>query len=277
MLECIGTDTVCKAYPPTRVTNVPIHFFRKGMICLKKTVIVTGGSRGIGAETARLFAAEGYSTIINYNRSKAAAEAVRDSIVSSGGCCDIFGADLSRSDNADALIDFTLSRFGGVDVLINNAGISSYGLTQDITDEEWRNIFAVNTDSAFYCSRAVLPHMISKKSGRIINISSIWGICGASLEVAYSASKAALIGFTKALAKEVGPSGITVNCVAPGVTATDMCASLSEDTMAALADETPMMRIGTPSDIAESILFLASDKASFITGQVLSPNGGIVI
>ena len=166
---------------------------------------------------------------------------------------------------------------GQITVLVNNAGIAEQALFSDITEEMWDRMFGVNVKGAYNCTQAVLPHMIHNKYGRIINVSSMWGISGASCEVHYSASKAALIGFTKALAKEVGLSGITVNCVAPGVIATEMNGHLSEDIIEELKNETPLNRIGTPEDVAEAIFFLASDKASFITGQTLSVDGGFVV
>ena len=167
--------------------------------------------------------------------------------------------------------------FGGVDVLVNNAGVSSFGILQDISEEEWDRVFGINVKGAFLCAKAALGHMIRNHGGVIVNISSMWGLVGASCEVHYSASKAALIGMTKALAKELGPSGIRVNCVAPGVIDTDMNSKLTEDDLAVLREETPLGKIGKPSDVAASVMFLASDGGKFITGQVISPNGGIVI
>lgn len=168
------------------------------------------------------------------------------------------------------------SQLGEVDVLINNAGVSNQKLFTDITDDDWRETLGVSLDGAFYCSREALPHMIRQKSGVIINISSMWGEVGASCEVHYSAAKAGIIGLTKALAKEVAPSGIRVNCIAPGVIMTDMMKSFDEETIEELRLETPLERLGTPDDIAEAAMFLASERASFITGQVLSVNGGFV-
>ncbi len=242
---------------------------------MNKTVIVTGASRGIGKAIATVFAQNGYNVVINYNKSEEQAKALESSLSEYNVC--IFKADVSDPDSAASLCDFALSRFGKIDVLVNNAGIAKQSLITDVSFEEWSRIFNVNVGSCFNCSKSVLPHMINRKSGLIINISSIWGICGASCEVAYSASKAAIIGFTKALAKEVGPSGITVNCIAPGVIDTEMNSNLSSDDLAALCDETPLCRIGSCDDIAQTALFLASQGASFITGQVISPNGGIVI
>ena len=175
------------------------------------------------------------------------------------------------------MVDKINSRFGGVDVLVNNAAVAQIKLFSDITSDDWDNIFNVNVKGMFNCTKAVLPYMIHQKHGKIVNISSIWGITGASCEVHYSASKAAVIGLTKALAKELGPSGIQVNCVAPGVVNTDMNAELSKEDIEQIADETPLGVIGNASDIANTVCFLASDKADFITGQVISPNGGLVI
>lgn len=166
---------------------------------------------------------------------------------------------------------------GSVDVLVNNAGISSQKLFTDITDDEWKKTIGVNLDAVFYCCKNALPHMIRQKSGAIINISSMWGEVGASCEVHYSASKAGVIGLTKALAKEVAPSGVRVNCIAPGVIMTDMMSDYDDKTINELKDETPLGRLGTPEDIAAAALFLASDDASFITGQTLGVNGGFII
>ncbi|MBE7039927.1 MAG: SDR family oxidoreductase [Ruminococcaceae bacterium] len=237
-----------------------------------KTVLITGASRGIGAQTARIFAENGYRVIINYNKSKDAAEVLAKELGASIIC-----ADVSQKSDVELMFSQIQNEFGGVDILVNNAGIAQAKMFTDITEEEWDDMFSVNVKGIFNCTKAALPYMIHKKSGKIINISSIWGITGASCEVHYSASKAAVIGLTKALAKELGPSGITVNCVAPGVIETDMCASLSQEDISALKDETPLGCIGTPDDIAKTVLFLASGGGDFLTGQVISPNGGMVI
>jgi len=237
-----------------------------------KTVLITGASRGIGAQTARIFAENGYRVIINYNKSKDAAEVLPKELGAS-----LFFADVSQKSDVELMFSQIQNEFGGVDILVNNAGIAQAKMFTDITEEEWDDMFSVNVKGIFNCTKAALPYMIHKKSGKIINISSIWGITGASCEVHYSASKAAVIGLTKALAKELGPSGITVNCVAPGVIETDMCASLSQEDISALKDETPLGCIGTPDDIAKTVLFLASGGGDFLTGQVISPNGGMVI
>ena len=175
------------------------------------------------------------------------------------------------------MISFIERNYGGVDVLINNAGISKIKLLSDTTEEEYDEVFDTNMKSVYLVTKASIPYMIRKKCGRIINISSMWGVTGASMEVIYSASKAAVIGFTKALAKELGPSGINVNCIAPGVINTDMNKTLDEETLSSLSEETPLMRLGTTEDVAKAVLFFASENSSFITGQVLSVDGGITI
>lgn len=187
-----------------------------------------------------------------------------------------FRADISNPNDIAAMFTYVESTLGGVDLLVNNAGISYIGLFQDMTDEEILKHTEVNLLGAMYCSKRAVPGMVSKKSGVIINISSMWGEVGASCETVYSACKAGIIGFTKALAKELGPSGIRVNCVSPGVINTDMNRELTDETIKELCEETPLLRIGTPGDVGKMIAFLASDDASFITGQVISVNGGII-
>ncbi|MEG2188502.1 MAG: SDR family oxidoreductase [Christensenella sp.] len=242
---------------------------------MPKTAIVTGASRGIGAAIARELAKNGFAVVINYNKSESAAQKLAAEICEAGGEAVCFKADVSLSDEAKMLSDFTADRYKRIDLLVNNAGISHFSLATDTTDEEWQQVFDVNTKSVFYMCRAVLPIMIWRKSGSIINIGSMWGEVGAACETAYSASKAAVIGYTKALAKEVGPSGIAVNCISPGLIDTDMNLSLSESDKRAVIDETPFMRIGTPEDIARLALYLSGD--SFMTGQVLGVNGGLII
>ncbi len=232
-----------------------------------RNVLITGASRGIGAETARLFAGMGDRVIINYNKSESQAKKLADEIGGIAIC-----ADVSNPDDVKAMLE----KAGRVDVLINNAGICGFYMLDAMTNAQWNKMIGTNLNSVFYCSRGVLPQMINRKSGAIVNVSSIWGICGASCEAAYSAAKAGVIGFTKALAKEVGPSGIRVNCIAPGVIDTDMNKNLDEDTRIALCEETPLGRLGTAEEVARAIAFLA-DENSFITGQVLSSNGGLVI
>ena len=237
-----------------------------------KTVLITGGSRGIGAATARRFAAAGYRVAINYNRSEREALELAEEL---GGTA--VRADVGDPDQVQAMVDNVLDKFCQLDILVCNAGIAQQKLFGNLTNEDWKRIFTVNVEGVFYTIRAALPHMLHRKEGRIVTVSSMWGQVGGSCEVAYSASKAAVIGLTKALAKEIGPSGITVNCVAPGVIATEMNAGLSTEDLEALRNETPLESIGKPEDVAESIFFLASDAARFITGQTLAPNGGLII
>lgn len=244
---------------------------------MHKTALITGASRGIGRAAAALFAAEGYHVVINYLNSKKQAEELCAALEADGHSAIAIKADVSKRAQVDAMVHATLQRFGTIDVLVNNAGIAQQKLFNDITEDEWDRMFDINLKGMFNCCQAALPTMLHHKSGRIINLSSMWGIAGASCEVHYSAAKAAVIGFTKALAKELGPSNIQVNCVAPGVIETEMNATLTDADRAALKEETPLMRIGTPQEVAQAIFFLASDKASFFTGQVLSPNGGFVI
>ena len=237
-----------------------------------KTVLITGASRGIGAAAAQLFANRGYRVAVNYHRSRREAEALAGEL---GGIA--VQADVSDAAQVQKMVDNVLEKFCQLDILVCNAGIAQQKLFGDLTDADWRHMFGVNVDGMFYTIRAVLPHFIHNKAGRIITVSSMWGQVGASCEVAYSASKAAVIGLTRALAKELGPSGITVNCVAPGVIATEMNAHLDASALETLREETPLGAIGTPRDAAESSCFLASEAAQFITGQVIAPNGGLVI
>mgnify|MGYP000056607325 FL=1 len=241
------------------------------------TVIVTGASRGIGKACALAFGKNGADVIINYTRSKEKAEELCEEISKLGGRALPFCADVADRKDVDEMIAFAHSNFGSINTLVNNAGIAEQIMFCDITEEKWDRMFAVDVKGVYNCIQAALPDMIHNKSGRIINISSMWGITGASCEVHYSAAKAAVIGMTKALAKELGPSGITVNAIAPGVISTEMNGNISEEIMSELKEETPIGRIGTPEDIAETALFLASPKASFITGEVISVNGGFVI
>lgn len=243
----------------------------------EKIALVTGASGGIGQAIARRLSDEGFSLCLHYHKNEQAAKALAAALNAQGVRAVALAADLADEAQAAALVAECEKTLGTVDVLINNAGISKQGLLTDLSAADWRQMFGVHVDGAFYLSRAVLPAMIRKKAGRIIQISSMWGISGGSCEVAYSAAKAALIGFTKALAKEVGPSGITVNCVAPGVIDTPMNAHLSSDDLAALADETPLCRIGTPAEVANAVAFFAGDQSAFITGQVLAVDGGITV
>ena len=238
----------------------------------QKVVLITGASRGIGAAAARRFAAGGCRVVVNYHRSREQAEALAAEI---GGWA--VQADVSDPVQVGKMVDNVLDKFCQLDILICNAGVAQQKLFGDLTDADWRRIFAVNVDGTFHAIRAALPHFIHRKAGKILTVSSMWGQVGASCETAYSAAKAAVIGLTKALAKELGPSGITVNCVAPGVIDTEMNQALTPQDLAALAEETPLGRIGTPEEVAEALWYLASDAAGFVTGQVLAPNGGLVI
>ena len=239
---------------------------------MSKKVLITGGSRGIGAECVRKFAADGYKVAFIYNKSRDAA----DSLANECSALPI-QADISRPDEAVRAVKIAAEALGGIDILVNNAGIAHIGLFTDLKDEDWSHICSTNLSSAIYVSREASKYMISAHFGRIINIGSVWGRAGASCEVAYSATKAGLRGFTLALAKELGPSGITVNCIEPGVIDTEMNAALTDDVRASLIDETPLCRIGTPADIANAVFFLASDSASFITAQNIGVDGGFGI
>lgn len=241
-----------------------------------RVVLITGASRGIGAACARRFAAAGDRVALNYHRSESAALALAEQLRAQGCTVELFPADVGDSAQVKRMVDNVLDKFCQLDILVCNAGIAHQQLFSDITDEDWRELFNINVDGTFRCCRGVLPHFIHRKAGRIVTMSSMWGLTGGSCEVAYSATKAAVIGLTKALAKEVGPSGITVNCVAPGVIDTEMNGNLSAQDLEVLRQETPLEVIGRPEDVAESVFFLASEAARFITGQVLSPNGGIL-
>ncbi|MEG2087094.1 MAG: 3-oxoacyl-ACP reductase FabG [Angelakisella sp.] len=243
-----------------------------------KTAVVTGGSRGIGSAIAQALAADGWQVAVVYHTGRVQAKALAAQLAAQYGvAAAAYGCDIADSAQVTELFRQVHAQLGEISLLVNNAGIAATGLFQDLTEEAWDRLFAVDVKGVFLCSRAVLPEMIRNQQGSIINLSSIWGITGASCEVAYSAAKAAVIGMTKALAKEAGPSHIRVNCVAPGVVATEMNRQLSPDDLAALCEETPLGRIGQPEEIAAAVAWLASEKAGFITGQVLSPNGGMVI
>ena len=242
-----------------------------------RTALITGASRGIGAAAARLLAGQGCAVAVNYLNAEERALALVDEITRAGGTAMAVRADVVDGAQVQTMVDNVLDKFCQLDILVCNAGIAKSGLITDLTEEEWRRIFAVNVDGVYHAVRAALPHFIHRKAGRIVTVSSMWGQVGASCEAAYSASKAAVIGLTKALAQELGPSGITVNCVAPGVIDTEMNREYTTEELAALADETPLGRLGTPEEAAAAIAFLASDAAAFFTGQVLSPNGGFVV
>lgn len=237
-----------------------------------KTVLITGGSRGIGRAMVELFAERGYSVAFTYKSSEEQAKSLAEA---TGAIC--IKADSAVESQVVHAVAEAEKKLGTIDCLINNAGISSFSLFTDLSLKDWNECLAVNLTGAFLYSKAVIPSMVSKKQGRIINITSMWGLVGSSCEVHYSTAKAALIGMTKALAKELGPSGITVNAIAPGVIETEMNRSLSEDDKAALCDETPLMRMGKPMEVAEAALFLASDSASFITGEIMNISGGFIM
>lgn len=234
--------------------------------------MITGGSRGIGRAMVELFSKNGYAVAFTYKSSENEAK----SLAEATGALAI-RADSTIESDILAAVETAIAHLGKIDCLINNAGISAFSLFTDITLDEWNNMLSTNLTGAFLYSKAVIPGMVSRKYGRIINITSMWGLVGSSCEVHYSTVKAGLIGMTKSLAKELGPSGITVNAIAPGVIRTDMNKILSDEDMNALREETPLMRIGEPLDVANTALFLASDSASFITGDVLNVSGGYVI
>lgn len=241
-----------------------------------KTVIITGSARGIGAATASLFADNGYNVVINYKSSEKDAAELLEKLKSNGACAVMVQADVSVKSDVERLFDEAEKNFGFVDVLVNNAGIAQQKLFTDITEDDFDKMFNCNVRSAFYCSQRALPQMIHHKYGRIVNITSMWGICGASCEVHYSASKSAVVGLTKALAKEVAPSGITVNAIAPGVIDTPMNSGFDTAVMDELKNETPVGRIGTAEDVARAVRFLADEKSEFITGQILGVDGGFI-
>ena len=246
---------------------------------MKKTVLITGASRGIGAACAIYFAKNGFDVAIGYKENDAAASCVAEKVLAYGRRAFLAKADVADPVAVSAMAKMVSKEFGSIGVLVNNAAISTkQAVFTDISYEEWNHLFAVNVGGMFNTIQAFLPRMIHEKSGSIVNISSIWGISGASCEVHYSASKADVIGATKALAQELAPSGIRVNCVAPGVIDTDMNKHLTKEEMDALKEETPLGKIGTPEDIAKTVYFLASDELSgFTTGQIVSPNGGFLI
>lgn len=237
-----------------------------------KRVLIIGGSRGIGAEAVRRFSAGGARVAFTYHKSELEADALRQETGAVPIRCDV-----KFSNSVKIAVDKAFEVLGQIDCLICNAAISDINLVTDIGDERWEEIIDTNLNGVYYCISKVLPAMISSQSGSIITISSMWGQVGASCEVAYSAAKAGVIGMTKALAKEVGPSGIRVNCIAPGMIDTEMNAEIAEDVVAGIADETPLGRIGKPEDVVRTMEFLASDDSSFITGQIIGVNGGLII
>jgi 3-oxoacyl-[acyl-carrier protein] reductase len=242
-----------------------------------KTVLITGAAKGIGAACARAFAREGYAVAVHYHTSKEQALALCGGLTAMGADAMTVCADLTDRAAIAGMFSAVHDRFGRIDVLVNNAGIALVKLFTDTADDEWDRMISADLTAVAACCKAVLPDMIRRHSGCIVNIASMWGEVGASCEVAYSAAKAGVIGLTKALAKEVAPSGIRVNAVSPGVIMTDMMRGFSEDDLAALRDEIPMGVLGEPDDVAGAVVFLAGDKAKYITGQILSVNGGFVI
>lgn len=242
----------------------------------RKHCLITGGSRGIGAATAYRFAQAGYKVTFFYRTDEESAEYTRAKIKELTYDCLAYQVDVRDLDAVSSAVKEAEEAFGPIDVLVSNAGVSKIELLTKTPPEEWNRIMDTNIGGLYNLTYTVLPSMIARHSGSIVTVSSMWGISGASCEVAYSTSKAAIIGFTKALAQEVGPSSIRVNCVAPGVIDTEMNAILDDEIRAGLCEETPLCRIGTPEEVADAIFYLAEDNASFITGQVLGVNGGFL-
>ncbi|MEE0866652.1 MAG: SDR family oxidoreductase [Clostridia bacterium] len=242
---------------------------------MSKVAIITGASRGIGREIAKTLAKKGIKVIANYNKSEEKAKELQEELKIENIDIDIFKADVSRRNEAKELVDYTLDKYGRIDILINNAGIAQFKEFTKITDEDWNKMIDINLNSVFIMSQEVLENMIHNKNGCIINISSIWGNVGSSCEVHYSTAKAGINGMTKALAKELGPSNIRVNAIAPGIIDTEMNNDISEEQINIIKEETPLGRIGKPEDIAKCVKWLVEDE--FTTGQVISPNGGWII
>lgn len=240
-----------------------------------KVVVVTGGSRGIGAEIVKKLARDKYRVILNYNKSENEAKKIKEDLQKDNINIEIFKADVSKREEVKELIDFVINKFGKIDVLINNAGISQTKLFTDLTDEDWNNMIQTNLTSVFYCTQEAIKNMISRKEGLIINISSIWGVTGSSCEVHYSVAKAGIDGMTKALAKEVGPSNIRVNSIAPGIIDTDMNKAYTDEEIKDIIEDIPLNKIGKKVDIARCVEWLIEDE--YTTGQVISINGGWLI
>ena len=244
---------------------------------MNRVALVTGAGRGIGRAIALKLAGAGWDVAVNYRTSAAGAEEIASNIIILGRRAIAVQADVADAQAVRAMVADVEDRLGPVSLLVNNAGLSWTGLFQDTAYDAWRRLFTVNVDGAYHCIQAVLPRMLHEKEGNIINVTSIWGLHGASCEVAYAATKAALVGLTKSLAAELAPSGIRVNTVSPGVIDTDMLRALGKDTVASLAQETPLGRIGTAEDVAKVVRFLAAADSDFITGQILTADGGFTL
>lgn len=237
-----------------------------------KVVLVTGGSRGIGASMVKLLAMSGYKVVLNYNKSKKCAEEIKEKLHEQNIEIEIIKADVTNKNDIIYMINKIIDKYNRIDVLINNAGIAQDKVFLDLSDNEWQEIMDVNLNSVYYCTKMVLPHMLERKEGCIINISSIWGVTGGSCEVAYSTTKAAINGFSKALAKEMGPSNIRINCIAPGIIDTDMNKNLTEKDIEQIKEEIPLNKIGNGEDIAKCAKWLIEDE--YTTGQIINVNGG---
>ena len=242
---------------------------------MSKVAVITGASGGIGAAVARRLAAQGCYVVLGYCRSREKAESLCRELREAGGEAVSFRADLTKAEEAKALMDFAVQQYGHLDILVNNAGIAQIKLFTDITPEDWQRMFAANVDGIYHCCRAAVPYLVQQHSGTIINVSSIWGLCGASCEVHYSASKAAVIGFTQALAKELAPSGITVNCVAPGLILTGVMSRYSDRDVEGFRRKIAAGYLATPEDIVPMIQFFADvEKTKYIVGQTIAVDGG---